>query len=239
MDIGKCIDELLNMTGHVPTVEGEMDLSDSDLAPTVLPTLIITGPAQFIVDIDDASVDCIVFDPPYHNNVNYAELSDFFYVWLKRTAGYVFPEYFIEYLTDKTNEAIASPARFRAQAAAAKAADRKSKVSASKLATADYLAKMREIFDECRRVIKPAEDGGIMTVMFTHKDLSAWDALITASDRIRVQHHARMANKDGSGVQPAHQGQSGCPLHDAHRLPALARRVHREQPSAPLARGRG
>ena len=39
---------------------------------------------------------------------------------------------------------------------------------------------MREIFDECRRVIKPAENGGIMTVMFTHKDLSAWDALITA-----------------------------------------------------------
>ena len=63
-----------------------------------------------------ASIDCIVFDPPYHNNINYAELSDFFYVWLKRTAGYVFPEYFTEHLTDKTNEAIASPARFRAQA---------------------------------------------------------------------------------------------------------------------------
>ena len=132
------------------------------------------------MEVDDASIDCIVFDPPYHNNVNYAELSDFFYVWLKRTAGYVFPEYFTEHLADKANEAIASPARFRAQAAEAKAADRKSKASASKLATQDYLDKMREIFDECRRVIKPAEDGGIMTVMFTHKDLSAWDALITA-----------------------------------------------------------
>ena len=126
------------------------------------------------------SIDCIVFDPPYHNNVNYAELSDFFYVWLKRTAGYVFPEYFTEHLADKTNEAIASPARFRTQAAEAKTADSKSKLSASKLATQDYLAKMREIFEECRRVIKPAEDGGIMTVMFTHKELSAWDALITA-----------------------------------------------------------
>ena len=79
------------------------------------------------MELDDASIDCIVFDPPYHNNVNYAELSDFFYVWLKRTAGYVFPEYFTEHLVDKTNEAIASPARFRAQAAEAKAADRKSK----------------------------------------------------------------------------------------------------------------
>ena len=179
-DIGDCIGELVKMSGHYPAPNGKMDMGDSDIAPTAPPTQVISGPAQFIVDIDDASIDCIVFDPPYHNNVNYAELSDFFYVWLKRTAGYVFPEYFTEHLADKTNEAIASPARFREQAAEAKAADRKSKASASKLATQDYLAKMREIFDECRRVIKPAADGGIMTVMFTHKDLSAWDALITA-----------------------------------------------------------
>ncbi len=179
-DVGNCIDELVKMSGHVPDPVGEMDFGESAPAPTARPTEVITGPAQFIVDIDDASIDCIVFDPPYHNNVNYAELSDFFYVWLKRTAGYVFPEYFTEHLADKTNEAIASPARFRAQAAKAKVSDRKSKLSASKLATSDYLAKMREIFDECRRVIKPADDGGIMTIMFTHKDLSAWDALITA-----------------------------------------------------------
>jgi putative DNA methylase len=32
-------------------------------------------------------------DPPYYDNVMYAELSDFFYVWLKRTAGRVIPEH--------------------------------------------------------------------------------------------------------------------------------------------------
>ena len=179
-DIGNCIEELVGMSGHLSTRLGAMDLGDGAIAPVAPPTQVISGPAQFMMDIDDASIDCIVFDPPYHNNVNYAELSDFFYVWLKRTAGYVYPEYFTEHLSDKTDEAIASPARFRAQAAAAKAAGNKSKASASSLATADYLAKMREIFDECRRVIKPANNGGIMTVMFTHKDLSAWDALITA-----------------------------------------------------------
>ena len=131
-DIGDCIGEMVKMSGHATVPDGEMDMGDRDLAPTAPPTQVITGPAQFIVDIDDASVDCIVFDPPYHNNVNYAELSDFFYVWLKRTAGYVLPEHFTEHLADKTNEAIASPARFRTQAAAAKVADRKSKVSASK-----------------------------------------------------------------------------------------------------------
>ena len=179
-DIGKCIGEIIEMVGQVPIDDGQMDMGDNEHASSAPPTQVINGPAQYIMELDDASIDCIVFDPPYHNNVNYAELSDFFYVWLKRTAGYVFPEYFTDYLADKVNEAIASAARFRAQAAEAKAADRKSKLSATGLATQDYLDKMREIFAECRRVIKPAADGGIMTVMFTHKDLSAWDALITA-----------------------------------------------------------
>src|SRR5699024_4560009 len=40
-------------------------------------------------NVADASIDCVVMDPPYYDNVMYAELSDFFYVWLKRTAGYV------------------------------------------------------------------------------------------------------------------------------------------------------
>ena len=54
-------------------------------------------------------------DPPYYDNVMYAELSDFFYVWLKRTAGHVFPELFTRTLTDKQNEAVANPAKFRDQ----------------------------------------------------------------------------------------------------------------------------
>ena len=85
-DIGDCIGELVKMTGHHPAPNGKMDMGDGDLAPAAPPTLVINGPAQYIMELDDASIDCIVFDPPYHNNVNYAELSDFFYVWLKRTA---------------------------------------------------------------------------------------------------------------------------------------------------------
>ena len=134
------------------------------------PTKVNIGPAQD-TDLPTESVDAIIFDPPYHNNVNYAELSDFFYVWLKRTAGYVLGDTMLApYLTDKVNEAIASPARFRQEAAV-------SKKSAGNLATRDYENKMAEIFRECRRVIKP---DGIMTVMFTHKSTDAWDALTTA-----------------------------------------------------------
>ena len=64
------------------------------------------------------SVDAVVMDPPYYDNVMYAELSDFFYVWLKRTAGRVFPELFRRRLTDKDAEAVANPARIRSAAAA-------------------------------------------------------------------------------------------------------------------------
>ena len=173
-----CIDKLSSMAGHPKPEPSDSSpaatLISDDVRPAVddhvAPASKVTlGLAQDL-DIQSGSVDAIVFDPPYHNNVNYAELSDFFYVWLKRTVGRVYPDLCQPYLSDKVNEAIASPARFRDRAVS-------SDKSARDLATDDYHAKMREIFVECRRVIK---DDGIMTVMFTHKSAGAWDALITA-----------------------------------------------------------
>ena len=139
------------------------------------------------------SVDAVVMDPPYYDNVMYAELSDFFYVWLKRTAGRVFPELFRRRLTDKDAEAVANPARIRSAAAGAgEGAAPPSGVAASggggdakspargvglrALAGRDYQERMAAIFAECRRVLKR---DGIMTLMFTHKATGAWDALTT------------------------------------------------------------
>ena len=61
--------------------------------------------------IPSESVDLICMDPPYYNNVQYAELSDYFYVWQKRTLADLFPDYFRRRLTDKQNEAVANPDR--------------------------------------------------------------------------------------------------------------------------------
>ena len=166
-DVRKCLDDLLEMTGHPEDQKTLVELSSPKKQSE--PSRVINSEAQFISELDDGSIDSIVFDPPYHDNVAYAELSDFFYVWLKRTAGYIFPEDFTRHLTEKDMEAIASPARFKG--AGTKAA------SAKKLATQDYETKMAEIFAECRRVIKP---DGIMCVMFTHKSTTAWDALTVA-----------------------------------------------------------
>ena len=122
------------------------------------------------------SVDAVVMDPPYYDNVMYAELSDFFYVWLKRTAGRVFPELFRRRLTDKDAEAVANPARIRAAAAGDGdgAASPARGAGARALAGRDYQERMAAIFAECRRVLKP---DGILTLMFTHKATGAWDAL--------------------------------------------------------------
>src|SRR5690606_9512241 len=120
--------------------------------------------ADSLDHVADESVDVIVMDPPYYDNVMYAEVSGLFYVWLKRTAGRVYPELFRRQLTDKDREAVANPAKFQG------------KKGARALAARDYQDRMAAIFAECRRVLKP---DGVMMLMFTHKATGAWDALTT------------------------------------------------------------
>lgn len=50
-------------------------------------------------------------DPPYYDNIGYADLSDFFYVWLRRSLGDIYPELFKTLLTPKSEELIATPYR--------------------------------------------------------------------------------------------------------------------------------
>ncbi len=51
-------------------------------------------------------------DPPYYDNIGYADLSDFFYVWLRRSLGSIYPDLFATLLTPKSAELIAAPYRF-------------------------------------------------------------------------------------------------------------------------------
>ena len=51
-------------------------------------------------------------DPPYYDNIAYADLSDFFYVWMRQSLRTTYPDLFATMLTPKTPELIASPYRF-------------------------------------------------------------------------------------------------------------------------------
>ena len=80
--------DLFSDNGNPPAPDG---------TPEPPPPITITCKSADNLDhLGDASIDAIVMDPPWEANVMYAELSDFFYVWLKRTAGHVFPEAFPE-----------------------------------------------------------------------------------------------------------------------------------------------
>ncbi len=133
-----------------------------------------TGMAQSLDSMSSGSIECITVDPPYYDNVNYAECSNYFYVWMKRTLGATFPRLFVTELTNADDEAVVNVARFRGSGRKAK-----------ELAIADYENKMMACFKEMHRLFA---DGGVLTVMFSHKQVEAWDtlgsALIRAGFRI-------------------------------------------------------
>jgi putative DNA methylase len=64
------------------------------------------------VAIDGEPGSLITTDPPYYNNIGYADLADFFYVWLRRSLSQVYPSLFSTVLTPKRQELVASPYRF-------------------------------------------------------------------------------------------------------------------------------
>jgi adenine-specific DNA methylase len=126
---------------------------------------VLTGDAADL-PIEDDTIQAVVIDPPYYDSIIYSELSDMCYVWLKEYVGDLFHDMFSSELTNKTDEAVANVAEYDEVASGTK--------SKSDFAAEDYEDKMAEIFQELYRVIEP---GGVMTVMFTHKESSAWDTL--------------------------------------------------------------
>ncbi len=159
----KCIDELASLIRPIDSTPDEDLFSNLEPSNFLPPPVSITCKSGDSLDhVESKSIDAIVMDPPYYDNVMYAELSDFFYVWLKRTAGHVFPELFRRILTNKDDEAVANVAQFKGQK------------GAKALAGREYQNRMASIFAECYRILKP---NGILTLMFTHKATGAWDAL--------------------------------------------------------------
>jgi hypothetical protein len=136
---------------------------------------IIRGSASRL-GLPDGSVDAIVTDPPYYDNVMYAECSDYFYVWLKRSLRDTWPEFTDLVLTDKQEEAVANPALFRDVASPAGRGKNRlpGGKTAVELADARYEQLLTASFREAHRVLKPE---GVLTVMFTHKRVEAWDTL--------------------------------------------------------------
>ncbi|MEG3936095.1 DUF1156 domain-containing protein [Microcoleus sp. T3_B1] len=119
------------------------------------------------IDLSDSSLDAVITDPPYFDAVPYSDLSDYFYVWLKRSIGHLFPEHFSSQLTPKKNEAIMEPSRH--------GGDKKKAAQA-------YEDLMHKAFCEASRVLKP---GGMMVVVYAHKTTAGWSTLIDSLRRAK------------------------------------------------------
>jgi adenine-specific DNA methylase len=109
----------------------------------------------------DNHFDGVFTDPPYYDNVPYSDLSDFFYVHLRRAAGDLFPDLFATPLAPKTEEIVQDPAR-RGGARASKAY---------------FQAMLARALGEIHRVLKP---DGIVVLVFAHKTTQAWETVVTA-----------------------------------------------------------
>ena len=107
-------------------------------------------------------VDGIITDPPYYDAIPYADLSDFFYVWLRRAIGEKFPQVFGDSLTPKLDELVQHADHFDGDNRAAKAF---------------YEEGMAATFQSVHESL--ADDGRIV-IVFAHKDPEAWESLTSA-----------------------------------------------------------
>jgi hypothetical protein len=150
----------------------------------------------------------VVIDPPYADNVPYADLADFFYVWLRRIVGDLYPEAFQTMLTPKDEEAVVNPARFGG------------KKQGEQIAQRHYQRLMQKSFEEIYRVLKPE---GMAVVMFTHRSTEAWERLIQSlTGRGAVPDgFVSCAYRDGGVHAPA--GQRRDSKHDTDGVSASSR----------------
>lgn len=105
--------------------------------------------------------DSVITDPPYYDNIPYSYLSDFFYVWLKRSLGHIYTDLFSTPLTPKKNEIVAY-------------SNRSGGWEEGKTFFEEMLKKS---FQEIYRVLKT---NGMAVIVYAHKSTEGWETLINS-----------------------------------------------------------
>ena len=127
-----------------------------------LNTVVVSDRASVVLQASAARsrpvFQAIVTDPPYYNAIDYAGLSDFFFIWLKRSVGFLHPDLLSMPLTPKKQQAIM-------------ASEKKN----DPLERQRYVDLMGDAFQAMAFSLEP---GGILGVVFAHTDPDAWATLI-------------------------------------------------------------
>lgn len=138
--------------------------------PTVLQNASSGEKEQF----PERFLNCVVTDPPYYDAIAYADLSDFFYVWLKRTLGDVFPANFATPQTPKSEECTALKHHHDGKA---------------DLAIQHFENKLSQIFKAIEH-----QTTDVVSIMFAHQSTVAWTTLCNSILDARLNITASWAN---------------------------------------------
>jgi putative DNA methylase len=123
------------------------------------PATIVLGSADGLAG---GPYDAIVTDPPYYDAIPYADISDFFYIWLRRAVGERHPQAFGTDVVDRSREIVQHAGRLDGD---------------NEKARALYETRMADAFTRWRSLLA---DDGRLVIVFAHKHPAAWETLVTA-----------------------------------------------------------
>jgi|CZKI01.1.fsa_nt_gi putative DNA methylase len=179
---------------------GEKDslIFSSEIIPTGRET-ILNGDSRQIIPQIEGLVDAVITDPPYAGNVNYSELYDFFYVWLRLVLKDCYPSFLPEY-TPKITEIVENKSRG--------------------LSNDDFRLGLKTVFDRASTKLK---DDGLMVFTYHHSGNQQWvdlcDAVCLAGFAIEAVYPVH-AEKESSLNLQNNEGISYDLIHICRKRPA-------------------
>jgi len=142
------------------------------------------GSSTEINGIAPSSIDLVITDPPFGNNVQYAELADFFHVWLRIALKDKYPHMRME-LTPRALEAVDNPVRNPGDP------------------QGYYQQLLTAVWRECARILKPS---GLLAFTFHHSKDEPWvsvlESLFDAGFYLEAAYPIRSDETKGEGSKP-------------------------------------
>ncbi len=147
-------DQILTVYSKRERIGASFVSTFEELKRTERGAMLLCGDSGRIPELPDRSVDFVITDPPYFDNIHYSELSNFFYVWLSRLTD---EPYFKTEHVPNQQEAIVNKGLDKGEE--------------------EYQHLLSAVFSECHRVLK---DDGLFVFTFHHTNWRAWWTMLNA-----------------------------------------------------------
>jgi putative DNA methylase len=134
-------------------IEGQLVENFQELMHRDRAALLRCQSSEDLSFIPDKSIECVITDPPYFDNIQYSELADFFYVWLRLALRDIYP-WFEPELSRRPGEVVKNEELGKT--------------------TGSFIEGLRRVFRECHRVLK---DDGLLVFTFHHSKVWAWEGI--------------------------------------------------------------